>query len=179
MRSRSPPATMATSSTRSATSSERRSAPVKPNSSSARSRRPRALRSQVAQQLAQHRQRQRGGFLHRPAVRAQHALQRALDVAMRRVPRQIVEPVHFSQRRQPAADGGRRVAVGQAGEVGPDGRRRGRHGDKAVRGAPLGKMRPIGLVGAQGGGRRGLCSPGPGRRPARPARPASAPRTGR
>jgi len=43
MRSRSPPATTATSSTRSATSWERRSAPAKPNSSSARSRRPRAL----------------------------------------------------------------------------------------------------------------------------------------
>jgi hypothetical protein len=48
MRRRSPPATTATSSTCSATSSERRSAPAKPNSSSARSRRPRALASQVA-----------------------------------------------------------------------------------------------------------------------------------
>jgi hypothetical protein len=34
---------------------------------------------------------------------ARHALQRPLDGAMRRVPRQIVEPVHFSQGRQPAA----------------------------------------------------------------------------
>ena len=42
-----PPATTATSSTCSATSSERRSAPAKPISSSARSRRPRAVLSQV------------------------------------------------------------------------------------------------------------------------------------
>ena len=48
MRRRSPPATAATSSTCSATSSERRSAPAKPNSSRARSRLPRALASQVA-----------------------------------------------------------------------------------------------------------------------------------
>ena len=87
---------------------------------------------------------------------AQHALQRSLDGAMRRVPRQIVEPVHFSQRRQPPADGGRRVGVRQAGEVGADGVRRGRHGDEAVRGAPVGKMRPVGFVGAQRGRRGGL-----------------------
>ena len=87
---------------------------------------------------------------------AQRALQRALDVAVRRVPRQVVEPVHFSQCRQPPSDRGGRMAVGQAGEVGADGRRRRRDRDKTVRGAPLREMRPVGLVGAQGGGGRGL-----------------------
>jgi hypothetical protein len=48
------------------------------------------------------------------------------------------------------------MAVGQAGEVGADDRRRGRNGDKAVFGTPSGKMRPVGLVGAQGGPRGGL-----------------------
>ena len=56
------------------------------------------------QQLAQHGQGQRRGLPHRAAVLAQRALQRALDVAMRRIPRQIVEPVHFSQCGQPPAD---------------------------------------------------------------------------
>jgi hypothetical protein len=135
MRNLSLSATMAMSSTRRDTSSERRSAPTKPNSSSAGSRRPRALSSQ----LAQHRQCQRGGFLRRTGMGAQRALQRALDVAMRRVPREIVEPVHFSQCRQPASDGGGGMAIGEAGQVGTDDRRRRRDRDKAVRSAPVGK----------------------------------------
>jgi hypothetical protein len=48
------------------------------------------------------------------------------------------------------------VALGQAGEVGADDGRRRRHGHEAVAGAPGGKMRPVRLVGAQGGGRGGL-----------------------
>ena len=146
----------ATSSTCSATSSERRSAPAKPNSSRARSRRPRAVRVAGGEQLAQHGEGQRRGLLRRPAVAAQQAVQRFLDVAMRRVPRQVVEAVHLAQCREPAADGARRMAVGEAGEIGADHGRRGRHRHEAVRGAPLGEMLPVGLVGAQRGRRRGL-----------------------
>ncbi len=43
------------------------------------------------------------------------------------------------------------MAGGEAGEIGADGRRRGRDRDKAMRGAPMGKMRPVGLVGTQRG----------------------------
>ena len=117
-----------------------------------------AARTRIAggEQLAQHRQGQRGGLLRRTGMTAQRALQRTLDIAVRRVPRQVVEPVHFSQCRQAPADGGRGVAVGQAGEVGADGRRCRWDCDKPVRGAPVGKMRLVGLVGAQRGGSRGL-----------------------
>ena len=65
------------------------------------------------------------------------------------VPRQVVEAVHFADRRQPAADGGRRMAFRQAGEIGADCRWRGRHRDEPVRRAPGGVMRPVGFVGAQ------------------------------
>src|SRR5208337_1937570 len=87
MRSRSPPALAPTSSTCSATSSERRSAPAKPN-------------SKCARPAAQHRERQRGGLLRRPSVLSQQPAQRFLDVAVRRVPRQVVEAVHLADRRQ-------------------------------------------------------------------------------
>jgi hypothetical protein len=100
------------------------------------------------EQLAQHGQRQRGSLLRRPGMGAQRALQRALDVAMRGIPRQIVEPVHFTQRRQPPSDCGRRVAAGKTSEIGTHGRRRRRNGDEPVRGAPVGRMGPVGFVGA-------------------------------
>jgi transposase len=61
---------------------------------------------------AQHVQRQRRGLFHRPSVFAQHALQGLLDVAMRRVPGHVVEPVHFADGRQPPANGGGCVAGG-------------------------------------------------------------------
>ena len=98
-----------------------------------------AARALVAgrQQLAQHGERQRRGLAGRAAVAAQQALQRALDVAMAGVPRQVVEAVHFAQCRQPAADGAGGMAVGQAGEIGADGGRCRRHRDKTVRGAPV------------------------------------------
>ena len=131
-----------------------------------------AARSLIAgcQQLAQHRQGQRGGFLHRAAVGAEHALQRALDVAMRRVPRQIVEAVHLAECGQPAADGGGRVAVGQAGEIGADGRRRGRHRDETVCGAPRRKNAPSRPCRRAAWRRRWPGARASGRRRARPAR---------
>jgi hypothetical protein len=48
------------------------------------------------------------------------------------------------------------MTVGQAGEVGADDRWCCRDRDEAVRGAPVGKMAPVRLVGAQGGGSRCL-----------------------
>ena len=124
-----------------------------------------AARAGIArrQQLAEHGERQCGGFSHRAAVGPEHAPQRALDVAMGGVPRQIVEPVHFSERGEPPADGGGGVGFGQAGEVGADDFWRGRNGDKSVRGAPCRKMGPVGLVGAQGCRCRGLPGEHPGR----------------
>src|SRR5271166_4538125 len=135
MRSRSPPASTPTSSTRSATSSERRSAPAKPNSKSARSRRPRACIA-GGQQAAQHRERQRGGLVRRPSVLSQQAAQRFLDVTMRRVPRQVVEAAHLADRRQAPANGRRRVALGEAGEIRADRCGRGGHRHEAGLRAP-------------------------------------------
>jgi hypothetical protein len=54
-------------------------------------------------------------------MHAQHALQRPLDVAMRRVPGQIVEAVHLAQCGEPPADRGRGMAAGEAREVGANG----------------------------------------------------------
>ena len=107
-------------------------------------------------QLAQHGQRQRGGFLWWPAVLAQQALQRPLDVAMGGVPGQVVEPVHFAQRGEAAADGGRGMGVGEAGEIGADGGRGGGDRHEAMRGAPGGEVRPVRLVGPERVGGSGL-----------------------
>jgi hypothetical protein len=49
--------------------------------------------------LAQHRQGERRGLAHGATAGAHHPLQRSLDVAVRRVPCQVVEPVHFPQGR--------------------------------------------------------------------------------
>ena len=78
------------------------------------------MRVAGGEQLAQHGEGQRRRLLRRPAVLAQQAAQRFLDVAMRRVPRQVVEAVHFSQCGEAAADGARRMGFGEAGQIGPD-----------------------------------------------------------
>ncbi|MGD0109008.1 MAG: hypothetical protein ABSC06_33995 [Rhodopila sp.] len=58
----------------------------------------------------------------------------------------------------PTAGGGSggRVAVGQTGEIGADGCGGGGDRDETMRGAPSGKMRPVGFVGAQHGAGGGL-----------------------
>ena len=91
-------------------------------------------------QLAQHGQGQCRGLLWRAAMGAQQPLQRTLDVAMGRIPRQIIEAVHFSRCR------------------------RGRDGHKVPGGAPVGKMLPVGLVGAQRRRGRGIARQRLGRR---------------
>ena len=105
---------------------------------------------------AEHVQRERRGLFHRPSVFAQHALQGLLDIAMRRVPGQVVEPVHFADGRQPPANGGGCVAGGQTGEICADGGGSSRHRVEARPSAPGGIMRPVCLVGAQCRRRRGL-----------------------
>jgi hypothetical protein len=76
-------------------------------------------------------------------------LQRRLDGAMGGISRQVVEAVQLADRRK-AADAGRGVAVGERGEVGTDSLRRRRDGDKTMRGAPGGVVRPVRLVGPPG-----------------------------
>ena len=175
MRSRSPPATTATSSTRRKTSSERRSAPAKPNSSSARSRRPRLLWSQVASSWRSMASDSAAAWrAGRPWLRSSPCsgpwMSRWPGFHGRSLKRCILP-----NRRQPPADGAGGVAFGQAGEIGADGGRRGGHRDKTVRRAPGGKMRPVGFVGAQRGRRGGAASEGLRRGQRRLRRPASAP----
>ena len=107
-------------------------------------------------QLAQHGQRERGGFLWWPAVLAQQALQRPLDVATRGVPGQVVEPVHFAQRGEPAADRAGGMGGGEGGEIGADGGRGGRDRNEAVHGAPGREVRPVRLVRPERVGGSGL-----------------------
>jgi hypothetical protein len=92
---------------------------------------------------------------HRAPMGPENTLQRALDIAVRRIPCQVVEPVHFIQCRQPPADRRRRVAVGQTGEM----RRRfaaQRERERIRAPHTSAKMRPVRLVGAQRGCGRGL-----------------------
>ena len=110
-----------------------------------------AARTGIAggQQAAQHRERQRGGLVRRPSVLSQQAAQRFLDVAVRGVPRQVVEAVHLADRRQATADRRRRVGLTEAGEIGPDRRGRGGHRHEAGLRAPGSVVRPVGLVGGK------------------------------
>ena len=94
-------------------------AAAKPNSSRARSRRPRAVRSQLASSRRSMARLSAAAFRTGAQGYAAPA-QRFLDGAMRRVPRQIVEAMQLADRRETAADRGRRVALGEAGKVGAD-----------------------------------------------------------
>jgi hypothetical protein len=107
------------------------------------------------QQLAQDVEREGGGLRDRPTLRPQQPVERPANVAVRRVPGQVVEAVHLAQGREPAADGGRRL-ISQAGEIGADNARFGRHRHEAHRRAPGGIMRPVGAVGAERGGGVGI-----------------------
>ena len=106
-------------------------------------------------QVAQHGEGERR-LPHRPAALAQQAFQWLLDVAVPEVPGQVVEAVHLADGGQAPAHRGGRVAVLEAGEVGADGRGRRGHRREAMRGAPGGVVRPVGLVGPQRRRRRGL-----------------------
>ena len=80
------------------------------------------------------------------------------------VPGQVVEAVRLADRRQAPADRRRGMAFGQAGEVGADRRRRGRHRGEVFFRAPGGVMRPVGPVGAQRRRGRRLAGQGARRR---------------
>ena len=123
-------------------------------------------------ELAQQGQGEGRALPHRAAALGQQALQRLLDVAVPGTSGQVVEPVHLAQGCQAAADGGWRVAVLQAGQVGADGRGRGGHRGKPQDSAPGGVVRSVRLVGPQ---RRGCGVRAPARRPAPPGRLPSAP----
>ena len=99
---------------------------------------------------------QGGRLADGPAVLAQQPLQRPLNVAVRPVPGQVVEAVHLTDGGQAAAQRGGRVYFSKACEISADGCGLGRHGHEAGARAPGGVVGPVGLVGAQGGGRRRL-----------------------
>ena len=155
MRSLNPPATSTTSSTCSATSSDRRKAPAKPNSSSARSRRPAGAHVAGREQRPEDVERQRRRLRDRPSLSAQQPLERPADIAMRGVPGQVVEAVHLAEGGEPSADGGRRE-IGKAREIGADSGWGRRHRHEAHRRAPGRVMRPVGAVRPQGGRRIGM-----------------------
>ena len=152
-----PPEAAVTSSTFSATSSERRSAPAKPISSSARSRRPRAPSSQVASRRRSIGRVSAAAFCPWPPVAAQQSLQRLLDMAVPGIPRQIIEAMHLADGGEAAANGAARVALGEACQIGAD-----RHRRTSPRSAASRPCRPVAWRPQR------LGAPAPARAPAPP-----------
>jgi len=116
--------------------------PTKPDSSTARSRCPRACvlvarrqKSGAASAIVS------GGLPHRAPVCAQGPRNGPWMTRCAGFHRQVVEPVHFAPYRQPPADCRRGMAFGQAGQIGADDRRRGAPGRSHAR-RTVAKMRP-------------------------------------